>query len=99
LVATENAEYGFRRNTLGLKPIAILVAIGIGVLSLVLAAIDSWPPGFVVPAVVSVLALVFWVWVVTPDWVRSAAETYAARLMEAVETLAAGRSRKPRPQR
>jgi hypothetical protein len=43
---------------------------------------------------ISAVLLVYWWRIVTPEWVRRAAELYADRLLEAVETL---RTSEPRP--
>ncbi len=90
LVATENAEYGFRRNCLGLRPFSIGIAIFTFFVSVILIAAVSASGRFIVPAVVSCVALLGLLTVVRPSWVRSAADLYAARLMEALETLTAG---------
>jgi hypothetical protein len=90
LVATENAEYGFRRNCLGLRPFSIGIAIFTFFVSITLISAISVSGRFIVPAVVSCIALLGLLTVVRPPWVRSAADLYAARLMEALETLTAG---------
>jgi hypothetical protein len=94
LVFEENVNYGWRRNCYGLRPVAIIIAA----LALVATACvlvfaggtsvsraGRWVPALVI----SVLALVWWTFVVTEGWVRSAAELYADRLFEATHTLAA----------
>lgn len=86
LVQEENAEYGFRRNCLGLRPIAICVALPVLVVSVVLVIIASVPP-YVPAAITAVLSLAFWGLVVRPIWVRSSADRYAVRLLETVESL------------
>lgn len=90
LVAEENAEYGFRRNCLGLRPVAILVALIVFVASGVLFFAESQSQ-FLIPAAASVLMFAFWVAVVRDGWVRSAADRYAVRLLETVESLAQDR--------
>ncbi len=92
LVADENAEYGFRRNCLGLRPIAMGVAAGVVVVSLPLLATGAGRGAadvgrFWVAAAVGGLWLVGWWKLATPSWVRSAAERYADRLMAALEVL------------
>lgn len=88
LVAKQNVEYGLRRNCLGLRFLALAVAAAVLAASVVLLVVhgDDW--NFVLAAGVSILALSVWGFLVTPDWVRSAADLYAERLMEAVESLA-----------
>jgi hypothetical protein len=90
LVAEENAEYGFRRNCLGLRSLAILVALVVLVASGVLFLLGSHSQ-FLISAVVSVLLLAFWIAVVRNGWVHSAADRYAVRLLETVESLSQGR--------
>lgn len=94
LVAHQNAEYGLRRNCLGLRPLALVVAAAVLAASVALVAQgDDW--NFTLAVGVSILVLPAWGFLVTPDWVRSAADLYAERLLEAVESLAsAGRTEK-----
>jgi hypothetical protein len=90
LVFEENMEYGFRRNCLGLRPVAIAVAAVSLIVSV--AFLFAGDPGdrwsrWGVSAVIAGAALIFWCRVVTPAWAREAAEVYADRLLEAVDTL------------
>lgn len=85
LVADENAEYGFQRNCLGLRPLDIPMAFAVLCASVILAAAGS--AAFLLSAGVSVVALAFWLLVVRPDWVRLAADRYAVRPLETVEAL------------
>jgi len=86
LVAEENAEYGFRRNCLGLRPVAMAVAGAVLGVSAGLLVAGGGEPRFYTGGAVALVALAWW-WLVRPDWVRRAAELYADRLLEAVETL------------
>jgi hypothetical protein len=86
LVADENAEYGFRRNCLGLRPLAIAVALLVLVVSGLLALIGAHGQ-FLLPAAASLLSLGFWTVIVKSKWVHSAADRYAVRLLETVESL------------
>lgn len=94
LVYAENVNYGFRRNLWGLKPIGI----GIAALGTVAAAIPlerafgtaGSAPGIAIAATtLNALLLVIWIFWVTPNWVRTAAEAYAQRLLEACGSLEA----------
>ncbi len=86
LVAEENREYGFRRNSLGLRPLALIVSALTALISAILA-IAAERPACWLSMGISLLALGFWVAVVRPHWVRAAAELYAQRLLEAAESL------------
>jgi hypothetical protein len=92
LVFEENANYGFRRNTLGLKPYAIAVAalvliIACAAIVVGTAALPSRARAWGPAAGMSIVALAFWLAIVTPEWVRLPADTYADRLFEAVHRL------------
>jgi hypothetical protein len=89
LVAQQNAEYGLRRNCLGLRSVALAVAAAVLAVSALLFVLQDGSWHFVLTAAVSILALFAWGFLVTPDWVRAAADLYAQRLMEAIESLAA----------
>jgi hypothetical protein len=87
LVAAENAEYGFRRNLLGLRPLALAgAAITVTASGVMLA---EGHLSFLVPAVASLVAGGVWFWLIGPSWVRLAAERYADRLLGASVTLPA----------
>jgi hypothetical protein len=88
LVARQNADYGMRRNCLGLRPVALAVAGIVLALSVILFLAEEEAWHFWFPAVVSAVALPVWWFFVSGEWVRSAAELYAVRLMETIETLA-----------
>ncbi|MEZ5076717.1 MAG: hypothetical protein R2725_04680 [Solirubrobacterales bacterium] len=88
LVAQQNADYGMRRNCLGLRPVAIAVAGIVLVLSVIIFFAEEEAWRFWVPAAASSFALPVWWFLVNGKWVRSAADLYATRLMETIETLA-----------
>lgn len=105
LVFSENANYGFRRNLWGLKPIGAPIAATLALLSWTLMLLtvwgrpwpDPWWNVLVDPDSVAVIRLAvalldtvlaaFWLLWVKPSWVKVAAEAYAIRLMESVQTL------------
>ncbi len=95
LVFEENKEYGFRRNTLGIRPIGSLLALVVFSASVVLLIVDSGSPAprfgrWGASAVVAVILLIFWRRFVTEEWVRRAAGVYADRLFDAVHLLRPG---------
>jgi hypothetical protein len=92
LVFHENLNYGFRRNLWGLKIFGTLFALA----GLAACGLNLWlnwkqAQGIATEAVVSgafnLLLMLFWVFWVTPGWVRIAADAYAARLLETCEQL------------
>ncbi len=88
----ENAEYGFRRNCLGLRPYGLSLGAAGTITTGVLCALvsESITSGLVTwggPGLVSLVSFLFWWKVVKPEWVRMPAETYADRLLEAVDSL------------
>jgi hypothetical protein len=89
LVRRQNADYGMRRNCLGLRPIALAVASIVLTLSVILFITHGEVWHFWLPASASAVALAVWWFFVNGEWVRSAADLYAVRLMETIETLAA----------
>lgn len=87
LVFEENVNYGFQRNTLALKPVALFViALSIGGTLLdayVKSGIsfDALTQGTVIALAVSLLALIVWFTIVSADWVKDAADAYARALL------------------
>lgn len=93
LVFQELTNYGFRRNLWGMKPVALAinsVSIAIEITIAVFGLLGyGWTPPVISMAllVVSVLLLGCWIFLITPDWVRTAADAYAERLLAASEKL------------
>lgn len=92
LVFKGNVSYGFRRNLYGLKPIGLraatfCIAVNVGLLcwSYVEKAGQISPVGIVV-SVISALTLVAWLAVVTPGWVRDAADGYTKALLSVCDS-------------
>jgi hypothetical protein len=89
----ENCQYGYRRNLYGCKVVGIILSaasllITIAFISVHLAGwhrVNVWST--IAVGLIDILLLVVLRWVVTPAWVREAATSYAARLLEAAETL------------
>lgn len=91
LVFEENVNYGFQRNTLALKPIAIVV-IALCIVGTVLNAYLRYGFDFsdiemdsYISFGISFIALIVWLTVVTPDWVKDAAHAYARALLASCE--------------
>ena len=97
LLFTENMNYGFRRNLLALK----LIALGIDAFALILVigtAIASWTGEFAstilalslewwASVVITIVHTLLFVAYIRADWVRIAAETYAQQLLAACDSL------------
>jgi hypothetical protein len=93
LIFTENCSYGFRRNLWGMKPLGI----GLALAGLIAVALIPWvdPSARIPPRVGTVIvtgginAILFlgWLFVIRPGWVRTPADAYAERLLEASDRL------------
>jgi hypothetical protein len=92
LVFAENINYGMRRNLLGLRPIGIAVCLATVLAAALLLGLAGghlpqraarYAPGLGV----ALIELLFWIAVVSRNWVRMPAEAYASRLMESIEVL------------
>lgn len=85
LVFEENCNYGFRRNLWGMKLLGITTAI-IGIAAVIIHIFvngTSTPPLAMISGSINLLLLLgWWLWI-TPDWVKTAGEAYAERLLEA----------------
>ena len=93
LLFSENVNYGFRRNLLGLRPIGITVDAAALVGSALLIGLTTAPFAHRVAlygpaAAISLLLIAFWLAAVSADWVRIPADAYADRLVEAVDVIA-----------
>lgn len=100
LLFNENVSYGFRRNGLGLKPLAIAIAVGSILWTLTSTDVLS-PSGLNVALLttgqcasigVSVVALAVWSFFFTEQTVRTAAFDYADMLLRACDVLAEKRT-------
>ena len=96
----ENANYGFRRNLWGMKPIAITVLlIATGVVSTQIH--PNWlDPGKFKPVVAITLVfnailLLALLLLITPKWIRPAAEAYARQLLSTCDQLPIKEAKKP----
>jgi fatty acid desaturase len=85
LVFDENKEYGFRRNTLGLRTAGMAVAAVTFVLAAGLTLLVS--PWFLLNMLIGLAVFAWWWHAVSPNWVRQPADLYAIRLLDASITL------------
>lgn len=92
LIFAENTNYGFRRNLLGVKPVAILMCL----LTFLITALYAWlaTAGNVLAissqswtaAVVALIGLIIWGRVVNAEFVKTTAFTYATALLAACDS-------------
>jgi len=94
LLLKENTSYGFRRNLWGLRAFAIgLAAVSqlanyfFWVFKLNVFNPLKFPHGFIYSTIAILLIILFWVLVVTKDWIKLVAFSYAERLCECVDNL------------
>lgn len=100
LLLSENASYGFRRNMLGLKTWAMVIAVVCALISCASVAYHAADSRQLMSAILqpanrpqlgaaafSIVALVGWMFVVTSSWVKAASETYAAALLACCDRL------------
>lgn len=87
LVFEENVNYGFQRNTLALKPIALVIvglSIGGTMLDIYLRSgfdFSRIAQGSFISLGTSLLALIVWLTVVSSNWVKDAANAYTRALL------------------
>lgn len=90
LLFKENTSYGFRRNLWGMKIWAIVILF-ISVVIHAILATDIFSNYSFTPNKDAYLyaalffILIFWVFIVTPSWIRIVADEYAKRLYETLE--------------
>jgi hypothetical protein len=101
LIDKENAQYGFRRNLFGMRPVGIAICALAAAASLV--AIYAHVPDFTIKALwatssrqspeiwaaiaIDLVALIAWTTVVNDSWVRQAGDQYADALLAACDQL------------
>jgi hypothetical protein len=85
LIDRENAAYGFARNLLGVKPPALVALSVSAVADAVIYLRDGLSDLLVVVAGLHLCLAAVWLFFIRPAWVRQAAETYAERLLEALD--------------
>ena len=92
LIFSENVNYGFRRNLWAMKSAGIFTS-SVGTVGCAAALAygiiinQSFLPGPLVGGLVCSMLLIFWIFRITPGWIRIAAEAYAERLICALDIL------------
>ncbi|WP_145993578.1 hypothetical protein [Tenacibaculum dicentrarchi] len=92
LLFNENINYGFRRNTLGLKPFSIVVIIilSIGIWTnnyISNETINYMDSSTLISQIILLVFLLFWIFIVNKSWVKIPAFGYAERLLETVDKI------------
>jgi hypothetical protein len=101
LVDKENAQYGFRRNLFGMRPIGVVVCALAAAASLVAIYAQThefttsalWTtssaqrPEIWAAIVIDLVALFAWITVVNDQWVRQAGDQYADALLASCDQL------------
>lgn len=92
LLYSENVNYGFRRNSLGLKPFSITVSIILCVVIWVGNYLTN--NGFqfndsntLIAQSILLIPILFWLFIVKKDWVKIPAYAYAERLLESIDEV------------
>ncbi|MEV0006090.1 hypothetical protein AB0H28_27930 [Micromonospora sp. NPDC050980] len=85
LIDHENAAYGFARNLLGIKPLTLGVLMASAAADAVIYLHDGLTSPLVVVGGLHLSLVAAWLFFIRPAWVRQAAETYAERLLEALD--------------
>jgi hypothetical protein len=96
ILFNENVDYGFRRNALGLRPVAIGIALATAVTAMIVlflagGSLVGRATRFAPVAAISLALLGWWFWVVRPEWVRLAADRYARQLLDSTFLLGSGK--------
>ncbi len=92
LLFQENINYGFRRNLLGLKRIAILIIILLMISSFLYSFIMNeyivkFSSELLISEIILILILIFWLGIVRENWIKTVAFSYAERLIETINTI------------
>jgi hypothetical protein len=85
LVREENIHYGFRRNLLAMKPIALAILGTTVVFDVCWLTLARFSPIGLIPIVASLALVLPWATVVNKQWVWQQGCTYAERLFESLE--------------
>ena len=90
LLFKENISYGFRRNLWGMKIWALVILFFSTIVHLTLATnffsnISFKPNKDSYLYIGFLMVFIFWIFIVTPNWIRIVADEYAKRLYETLE--------------
>jgi hypothetical protein len=111
LVFVENINYGYRRNTLGMKAWGIIfslastIAVGVGNPVYLYFALHQkfWinpiDPLLLCSFLFSLSFLLFWIFKVTKAWVKIPADAYSQRLIETIDELSEKKESRVNPKK
>lgn len=85
LLEHENVTYGFARNLLGVKPVALAVLAAAGTADLVIAWRAGPSTGLIAVGGVHLALSAVWLLFIRPAWVEQSAQTYAERLFDTLD--------------
>ena len=88
MLLNENISYGFRRNLLGLKPVAVaLLFLALAINAFFIATRSDQVRVVAATAIelLQILDMIVWIWVVTPSFVEDASLAYAQRFLAQCE--------------
>lgn len=92
LLFKENINYGFRRNTWGMKTLALSILIISLFIHAIIASkyfsqISFQPNKDLIPYVAFIFLGFFWLFIVSEKWVKLTAFAYAERLYESIDEI------------
>jgi len=88
LLFSENISYGFRRNMLGIKKIALLISVTAAIIIAIKCyMLKVYCQNDLIPLIATSAMFLFWAFVVTGNWVKAAANNYARQLILSCDTL------------
>ncbi len=94
LLYKENTNYGFRRNLLGLRSLAITFSLCLLIINYLFWSFklntfntQVFPNSFIYSTITIAVIIFFWLFVVTKSWVKLVAFSYAERLCECADNL------------
>ena len=89
LVFQENVSYGFRRNLLAAKPLALAMLFGLMIITAVVtySRFENIDANISLAWLTIVVFALFWMFIARPVWVKDASESYARALLAACENV------------
>jgi uncharacterized membrane protein len=100
ILFSENVEFGYRRNMLGIKPIGVVLgSLGLGVCGMKLWSDQSLGKQVssiaLISTILDIFLMLFWLLAVNENYALAAANSYAYQLIDAIDLLGHQRSKRP----